>query len=140
MKNNDKIEDIQLMHKRSDMTDITDVSDVTVSSWHMLGGGLSVQDSVIIKRLTLFTIVFILVWIFPLSDRIYTVITNVDAPFWLTILHHCGLGLTGLANCIVWSRSHQFQSFGKSYHMMTDVKEQTKISQFRDQLEYDTNL
>ena len=130
-------------HKSSMTSNISNNSaDSAISnaSWHFLGGGVTIEDSLIIKRLTLFTIVFIIVWIFPLCDRMYSVITNSDAPFWLTILHHCGIGISGLANCYVWSQSHQFQSFEKSYRMMNQAKQETRIKQMRQQFNYDTSL
>ena len=102
--------------------------------------GMGIQDSIIIKRLTLFTIVFIFVWITPLSDRLYTVITNKDAPFWLTVCHHCGVGLIGLGNAFIWANSKQFQSFTQSYQLMSYNKQEKDAMQFRDQLWNDANL
>lgn len=96
--------------------------------------GISIHDSVIISRLTLFTIVFILAWIWPLCDRMYSVISGNSAPYWLTVLHHWALGLIGCANALCWSRSKHFQSFGKSYHIMSQNKQHKTRLELQNEL------
>ena len=89
---------------------------------YMLGNGLSTDNNVVIKRLTLFTVVYIISWSFAIIHRTYDILNqnkDKDVPILIIGLHWCCVACLGSGNAFVWSNAHFFQWF----HQIHQTKE-----------------
>ena len=93
---------------------------------YILGDGISTNNSAVIKRLTLFTVVYIVSWSFAMIHRTYDILSkneHKDAPILIIGLHWCCLACLGSGNAFVWSNAHFFQWFHQLYMHMHKTKE-----------------
>lgn len=63
----------------------------------------------VLKRMVTFVVVFLLVWVAPMADRIFPLVTDRPSPYWLALLHLMSLCSMGFVNCVVWMLSRPVQ-------------------------------
>ena len=87
--------------------------------------GYKKQLSTLHVRIICFTIVFVIVWIGPVIDRVYSVLqvhqTTPDIPQFIVWWHDIGLGSSGWTNALVWGTSNLWNELnlemdGNEYH------------------------
>jgi hypothetical protein len=71
---------------------------------------LNLPVQYVTSRMLLLVCVFLAIWLFPMSDRLFSLITSEASPQWLTDAHFIALSLEGVANAAVWYVSRPLQS------------------------------
>eukprot|EP01084_Bolivina_argentea_P312251 540583_1 len=80
---------------------------ICILFWIVLGkfdivGSSTAGTQPIQNRLAAYSLLFVIVWIFPLIARSYKFAGWVTPP-WLVVMHHLLLASVGIGNCLIWS-------------------------------------
>jgi hypothetical protein len=89
----------------------------------------------VVGRLSLYTIVFVLTWTFPIALRLRGTLTSTEPHPFLVWAHHISLSVIGMGNAFVWGRSQQMRNGAKGDSTTVHAKstERSKdLSQFAD--------
>ena len=98
--------------------------------------GLSTADEQIVKRLTLFSVVFIVSWVGVVVSRTYELVTGNISPYWLVLIHHVCVNGIGMGNAYVWSSSKNFQTISTGWKQIKNVSGNNKQNDDRVDARY----
>ena len=82
-------------------------------------------------KLTLYTLVFVGTWIFPVFLRLRLTFTDTAPESFLVWFHHIGIASVGVGNALVWGFSKSLRQTKKSKDKQTsetDTKDQINLS------------
>ena len=83
------------------------------------------KTAAVSKRLTLYTIVFVITWLFPILLRLRGIITISEPHPWWVWAHHISLALIGTGNALIWSSSKTLKQ-AKDKHKLSNSKIKSK--------------
>eukprot|EP00484_Ammonia_sp_Unknown_P002344 CAMPEP_0197074784 /NCGR_PEP_ID=MMETSP1384-20130603/211283_1 /TAXON_ID=29189 /ORGANISM="Ammonia sp." /LENGTH=141 /DNA_ID=CAMNT_0042513625 /DNA_START=531 /DNA_END=956 /DNA_ORIENTATION=- len=103
-------------------------------------GGITTNDSMIVSRLTQFSLVFLLLWMVPLVNQFGRMMDGRDGHLALVAVSHWSISLIGTANCVIWSRSKNFKSFMTSYQDLREMDDEMQKHTIFDILHKTDNI